>query len=203
MGPLLRPARWHFFQKSSWEWTGPRWAPKERKMAPQNHWTSLGFINILPSRHRVAKTFSTQCFFNDFGSLLRGLAQKELEFHLIYKPFCIAIWSSQNASFHWFYKPFDLCENALRKPSLRNAFPMILRSFLRFRSKFPSNSSCFITFSAIESRLSEKLIFHWFYNVFRRWENAFRKPSLRNAFQSFWGPFCGITQNPLQNLFVL
>ena len=38
----------------------------------------------------------------------------------------------QKLIFHWFYKVFCVRENATRKPSLGNAFSMVLSSILRF-----------------------------------------------------------------------
>ena len=59
--------------------------------------------------------------------------------------------------FHWFYKLFSLCENAKRKPSLRNAFSMILEPIFGFEPKKYWNSIGFISF---------------FESVFRKRENV-------------------------------
>ena len=67
---------------------------------------------------------------------------------------------SEKWIFHWFYKVFRRCGNAIQKPSLGNAFPMILTPILRIRSKFHQDTICFIRFPASEFCLSEKLIFH-------------------------------------------
>ena len=93
-----------------------------------------------------------------------------------------ARFSSEMLIFHWFYKVFHRRANAEWKPSLRNAFSIILKPFLRFWSNFYQNSICFITFSACDFLHSEMLISHWFYKAYRLRENAKWKPSLGNAF---------------------
>ena len=50
----------------------------------------------------------------------------------VYKVVWMRLPSSQKAVFYWFYKVSRLGENATRKPSLGNAFSMILEAFLRF-----------------------------------------------------------------------
>ena len=68
------------------------------------------------------------------------------------------------------------------KPSLGNAFLMILEPLFR---KWPGNDQFeqgFIRVFATRFCILENSVFHWFYKVFRRFGNALRKPPLGNAF---------------------
>jgi hypothetical protein len=96
---------------------------------------------------------------------------------------------SRNRVFYWFYKVFRRSENALRKPSLGNAFWIILRAVFEKGAPKSSFSTGFIRVSATRFWLLRNRVFHWFYKVSRRSENALRKPSLANAFWSFCGQF--------------
>ena len=58
--------------------------------------------------------------------------------------FCIL----QNCVFHWVYKAFRRFENALRKPSLGNAFLIILGPFFDFWAQKSSFSIGFIRYFA-------------------------------------------------------
>ena len=92
--------------------------------------------------------------------------------------FCIL----RNRVFHWFYKVFRRSENALRKPSLGNAFLIILGAIFEKgapKSSFPTG---FIIVFATRFCILRNRVFHWVYKVFRRSENTLRKPSLGNAF---------------------
>ena len=99
--------------------------------------------------------------------------------------FCIL----RNRVFYWFYKVFRRSGNALRRISLGNAFWIILGAvFDKWapKSSFPTG---FIRVSATRFWLLRNRVLHWVYKVFRRYENALRKPALGNAFWSFEGSF--------------
>ena len=95
----------------------------------------------------------------------------------------------RNRVFHWFYKVFRRSANALRKPSLGNAFLIILRVICGKGAPKSSFSTGFIRVSATRFCFLRNRVFHWFYKVFRRSENALRKPSLGNAFDYFEDQF--------------
>ena len=84
--------------------------------------------------------------------------------------------------FDRFYKVFRRAEKVLRKPSLGNAFLMILEPFFR---KWPENDHFeqgFIRVFATRFCISQNVKFNRFYKVFRRAGKVLRKPSLGNAF---------------------
>ena len=93
--------------------------------------------------------------------------------------------TSGNLVFRWVYKVFRRFENALRKPSLGNAFWLFWGPISQkngpnvfiFDRIYKGVRNAFLHF--------EKPCFHWFYKVSRRSENALRKPSLCNAFDHF------------------
>ena len=92
--------------------------------------------------------------------------------------FCI----SQNVKFDRFYKVFRRAGKVLRKPSLGNAFLMILVPLFR---KWPGNDQFeqgFIRVSATRLCISQNVGFDRVYKIFRRAEKVLRKPSLGNAF---------------------
>ena len=94
--------------------------------------------------------------------------------------------------FHWFYKVSRLGDHTMQKASVDNAFSMFLELFFAFWLKKSSKSICFIRYFDRISGHVQKLIFHWFYKVFRFRENAFSKPSLGNAFPIILERFSGI-----------
>ena len=95
----------------------------------------------------------------------------------------------RNRVFRWFYKGFRGFVNALRKPSLGNAFLMILEPLFRKWLENDQFEQGFIRGFAMRFCVLENLVFRWFYKVLRRFENAMRKPALGNAFwMKFW-PF--------------
>ena len=84
--------------------------------------------------------------------------------------------------FNRFYKVFRRPGKVLRKPSLGNAFLMILVPLFR---KWPENDQFeqgFIRVFATRFCISQNVEFDRFYKVLRRAEKVLRKPSLGNAF---------------------
>jgi len=97
--------------------------------------------------------------------------------------------------FYWFYKVSRLGVNATRKPSLGNAFSMILEAFSTFWTDFLPFGIGFYKVFRIRFRTPQKVVFHWFYKVFSLCRIATRKPSLANAFSMFLVPFCTFGHN--------
>ena len=100
--------------------------------------------------------------------------------------FCIL----KNSKFVRFYKVFRRSGNALRKPSLGNAFLMVSELFSRKWLGNDQFEQGFIRVSATRFCILEKAEFDRFYKGFRRSEKALRKPSLGNAFLYFLMQFC-------------
>ena len=91
--------------------------------------------------------------------------------------------------FDRFYKVFRCAGKVLRKPSLGNAFLMILEYFFRKWLQNDQFEQGFIRVSATRFCISENVKFDRFYKVFRRPGKVLRKPSLGNAFLMILEPF--------------
>ena len=106
-------------------------------------------------------------------------------------PHSVTFWDFDTPKvfiFDRFYKVFRHVGNAMRKPSLGNAFLMILEPLFR---KWPGNDQFeqgFIRVLATRFCVLKSSVFHWFHKVFRRFQNALRKPPLGNAFLMIFEP---------------
>ena len=87
--------------------------------------------------------------------------------------------------FDRFYKVFRHYGNAMRKPSVGNAFLMKFYPFSEFSLQNSQSSTGFIRVFATRFCILQNSVFHWVYKVFRRFGNALRKPPLDNAFWWF------------------
>ncbi len=123
---------------------------------------------------------------NAFLMSLEALSRKWLENdqfeQRFIRVFATRFCTLRNRVFYWFYKVFRRSENASRKPSLGNAFLMILEPLFRKWLGNDQFEQRFIRVFATRFCTLRNRVFYWFYKVFRRSENASRKPSLGNAF---------------------
>ncbi len=130
---------------------------------------------------------------NAFSMILEPIFRKWLEndqfeqgfIRVFATRFCI----SQNVEFDRFYNGFRRAGKVLRKPSLGNAFLMILSPFPISGSKNLKVRQVFIRLFATHFCTLEIAKFRWRYWVSGRFANALRKHYDRNAFWSFPDPF--------------
>ena len=96
---------------------------------------------------------------------------------------------SKSVEFDRFYKVFRRAGKVLRKPSLGNAFLMILEPLFRKWLGNDQFEQGFIRVFATRFCVSKNVEFDRFYKVFLRAGKVLRNPSLGNAFLMILEPF--------------